>query len=46
MLNGKAMIALLTVGLIKKTYYKWVNVFQNRNLQDEEWKLIYIYPIM
>ena len=30
LLNGKAMIILLTVGLIKKTSYKWVNIFQNR----------------
>ena len=34
----KATIILLTVGLIKKTLYKWVNIFQNRNLQEEEWK--------
>ena len=29
MLNGRATIALLVVGLIKKTQYKWVYVFQN-----------------
>ena len=28
MLNGKAMIILLTVGLIKKTQYNWVIIFQ------------------
>ena len=28
MLNGKATIILLTVGLIEKTQYKWVNIFQ------------------
>ena len=32
MLNGKATIVLLTVGLIKMTLYKWVNIFQNQNL--------------
>ena len=32
MLNGKATIVLLTVGLIKVTLYKWVNIFQNQNL--------------
>ena len=37
MLNGK--IPILTVGLIKKTYYKWVNVFQNEYLLEEERKL-------
>ena len=29
MLNGKAMIDLLTVGFIKKTQYKEVNISQN-----------------
>ena len=38
MLNEKAGIGLLIVGLIKKTNYKWVNIFQNQNRQDEEWK--------
>ena len=32
MLNGKAMIILLTVGLIKKTQYERVNTFKNQNL--------------
>ena len=32
MLNGKAIIILLTVGLIKKTYYKWLNTFLNRDV--------------
>ena len=32
MLNGQATIALLVVGLIKKTQYKWVYVFQNQNI--------------
>ena len=36
MLNEKAAIILLTVGLIKKT--KWVNVLQNKHLLEEEWK--------
>ena len=43
MLNGKATIVLLTNGLIKKHKckwirhkYKWVNVFQNQNLQEED----------
>ena len=43
MLNGKATIIILTAGLIKRTdinWYKWVNVFQNENLQEKEWKLI------
>ena len=39
MLNGKAMITLLTVVLIKKTQYKWVNIFQNQNILKEKWKL-------
>ena len=30
MLNGKATIVLLTVGFIKKTLYKWVNIIQNQ----------------
>ena len=38
MLNEKVGIGLLIVGLIKKTKYKWVNIFQNQNRQDEEWK--------
>ena len=28
-------IVLLTVGLIKKTKYKWMNIFQNR--KSESW---------
>ena len=32
MLNGKAAIVLLTVGLIKKTQYERVNIFLNREL--------------
>ena len=32
MLDGKAKIFLLTVGLIKKTQYKWVNIFYHQNL--------------
>ena len=36
MLNEKAMIVLLTIGFIKKTKYKWVIIFQNQNLQEEE----------
>ena len=31
MLNGKAPIVYLSVGLIKKTKWKWVNIFQNQN---------------
>ena len=38
MLNGKTMIIILTSGLTKKQY-KYVNIFQNRNLQEEEWNL-------
>ena len=38
-LNGKVMIVLLTVGQIKKTKYKWVNVFLNKSLWGETWKL-------
>ena len=38
MINGKTTIGLLIVGLIKKTQYKWVNIFYNWNLQEEEWK--------
>ena len=30
--NGKTMIVLLIIGLIKNAQYKWVNTFQNRNL--------------
>ena len=37
--NRKTTIVPLTVGWIKKTKYKWVNILQNRNLQEEEWKL-------
>ena len=32
MLDGKVMIILLTVGLIKKRHDKWVNIFQNENV--------------
>ena len=32
MSNESIMVFNLAVGLIKKTYYKWVNVFQNQNL--------------
>ena len=39
MLKGNAMIILLTVGSIEKTYYKLVNIFQKWNIQEEEWKL-------
>ena len=44
MLNGKVMIHNFIVGYIKKSIseyqgHKWLNVFQNRNLQEEEWKL-------
>ena len=35
----KAITILLTVGLIKKTQYKWMNIFQNWNPLEEEWKL-------
>ena len=31
MLNGKATMILWTDGLIKKTYYKSANIFQNQN---------------
>ena len=39
MSNGKAMIIRLTVGLIKKRQYKWVNILGKENLLEEEWKL-------
>ena len=39
MLNGKATIALLTVGLIKNTKYKWVNILQIQNLFEKMWKM-------
>ena len=32
MLNGKDKIIRLIVEHIKKTQYKWVNIFQNQNL--------------
>ena len=35
MLNGKATIVLLIVGLIKKIYYKLVNIFQSQNLYEK-----------
>ena len=39
MLNGKATQALLKAGSISKSYYKSVNIFQNWDLQEKEWKL-------
>ena len=39
MLNGKAIIIVLIGGLIKKTEYKWVNIFQKQNSYKEERKL-------
>ena len=39
MLNGKAMIIVLTIGLIKKIKYKLVNTFQYRNLLEQMRKL-------
>ena len=39
MFNGKTMIIHLIVGLIKKTWFKQVNLFQNQNIFEEEWKL-------
>ena len=46
MVNGKATIAFLTVGMIKKIgkglismgWYKWLNIFQNQTLQEKEWE--------
>ena len=35
MLNGEAARVLLTVGLIKKTQYKWLKIFQNQNFKEE-----------
>ena len=32
MFNGKATISFLTVGLIRKTQYKQMNIFQNQKL--------------
>ena len=31
-LNGKVTIVLVTSESIKKTWYKWLNVLENRNL--------------
>ena len=45
MLNGKDTIIRLITGQIKKTQYKWVNIFQNRNLWERK-KLNQIYPVM
>ena len=39
MLNGKAIIALLRVEMIETYIDKRVNIFQNRYLREEEWKL-------
>ena len=36
MLNGKATIVILIVGLVKKTKYKWANIPQNRNPPEEK----------
>ena len=33
MLSGKAIIVFLTIALIKKTWYKRVNIFRNQNLR-------------
>ena len=47
MLNGKVMIILLIVRLIKKTLYKIVNILLNHmNLLDEILMLKLIYLIM
>ena len=35
MLNGKASIIFLTIGLIKKKNYKWGNIFFNQNIWGE-----------
>ena len=32
MSNERIMVFNLAVGLIKMTYYKWVDIFQNQNL--------------
>ena len=45
MLNRKAMIVLLTVGLIKKTKYKGVNILKTQNFQVEESNQNQIYLI-
>ena len=36
----------LTIWMIKKTYYKWVNIFLNQDLWGEMWNLDYIFLIM
>ena len=41
MLNAKATIVLLTVGLITNSQYKCVNIFQNQDLQNEKLKSNY-----
>ena len=39
MSNGKTMMVPLITGLIKKTQYKWMNIFQNQEHLEDEWKL-------
>ena len=36
----------LTIWMIKKTYYKWVNIFLNQDLSGEMLNLDYIFLIM
>ena len=36
----------LTIWMIKKTYYKWVNIFLNQDLWGEMLNLDYIFLIM
>ena len=38
-LNGMAILVLLTVGVTKMIYDKWANIFQDQNLQEEQWKV-------
>ena len=46
MSNEKAMIILLTAGLVKNTQHKWKSIFQNKNILVEEQKCNQICLIM
>ena len=46
MSNEKAMIILLTAGLVKNTQHKWKSIFQNENILVEEQKCNQICLIM
>ena len=46
MSNEKAMIILLTAGLVKNTQHKWKSIFQNENILVEQQKCNQICLIM